>query len=207
MIRLCDVIDDAKSTFRDKFLCKEVLSKLLDSGYTFSEEKTESAKKIISDTVAVEKYLRQVIGSVGERRTCAAFDVMVALGGAEGFVRHPSLSPIKSMVREKSFPCGRVDRMTVHEDGSITLIEIKQQGSRRDIATAIGQVVMYGAAAKQLISATDYHLATCVSGERDKWIEAACESVGVEYITLDKQSHKIIDAMVEGYFQEICSQE
>lgn len=129
---------------------------------------------------------------VGESRVCALFDYLIGSGCLDGRF-HAGITAIGKNVR---LPCGFADRVLHHGDGSLTVVEVKQRGSRRDHACGIGQALVYAAALREVASATDVHPALVVSGNHDRWIADACATAGVAYINLPGDVETIIEEII-----------
>ena len=142
-------------------------------------------------TIKKHDLYARLVGKKNEDRVCALFDIMFF---DEGSALRKAISPhADRLFREVQLPCGRVDRVITHKDGSATVVEVKQRGSRRDIAQAIGQVLVYSGAIKSSGNYTDVRPAIFVPGDRDEWIENACQLAGIEYITIDDSIAAIED--------------
>lgn len=143
--------------------------------------------------------LCNVVGKIGEPRACAMFD----LGVFEGD-QFPELWPdVVASTPEYVLPCGRVDRLLTHADGSLTVVEIKPPGSRRDQAQGLGQAIMYAASLRaKMNSNVEVRAALFVASDLDQEVENACRSVGVTYLHMSwaeqVQTEKFARIMYQG---------
>lgn len=113
---------------------------------------------------------------VGEARACAAFDAMTGLGSID------FASPVSRVEKELRVASLRIDRVVFHDDESVTVVEVKPDGCRRDVSHGIGQALMYAAAAVAAGLAKEVRPALFVSGEADPLIAEACRLGGVTYL-------------------------
>ena len=132
-----------------------------------------------------------IVERVGEKKTCAIFDMTVFEEDAD--IAKLSSSRIVSVEREATLPCGNVDRLLRHADGTITVVELKGKGSRRDHACGIGQALVYAACARETLGASEVRAALFVLGEFDPWIAQACETAGVSYFNIARSAEYLID--------------
>lgn len=79
---------------------------------------------------------------------------------------------------------GRVDCAIFHNSNTLSLIEIKDCTSHRDIVAGIGQVLWYAAMAERTTDRTRINPVLAVLGDHDDDIERACSLAGVHYICL-----------------------
>lgn len=63
--------------------------------------------------------------------------------GAESVCRELGLPRIVSVEREVNITGSRPDFVAAHEDGSVSIIEVKRGGIQRDVVAGIGQLSMY----------------------------------------------------------------
>jgi len=124
----------------------------------------------------------------GEAKACAIFDAMFVLGD----ISRELGSEVACCKPEVQVAGLRVDRVLYHEDGSVSAVEIKPVGSRRDMVHGVGQALLYAAA---LIESGEAEVRPVlfVSGERDSLVAEACRLGGVEYVT--SESTKLWDFM------------
>lgn len=108
---------------------------------------TKTAKLDGADVGLVDDRLREIVAPViglrhqiGEAKACAMFDYSMRAGHFYDFE-----SPAVSFEREFSVSGLRIDRVVRHEDGSITVVEIKPRGVMRDMSHGIGQSLLYAA--------------------------------------------------------------
>jgi hypothetical protein len=119
----------------------------------------------------------------GEKRAVSVFDWMVAVSCDE-VASKIDLSNVIRIAPELTIGSGRVDRAFFHKNGSLTLVEIKDCASQRQIVAGIGQVLVYSAMAERALSATRIIPVLAVLGEPDGDVKRACDLAGVEYIAL-----------------------
>ena len=121
--------------------------------------------------------LARTARAVGEEKACEVFDFHFK---TDNFEFHSS--PV-SLVREYAVRLGmRVDRLIRHEDGSVTVVEIKPNGSLRDMAHGIGQALLYATALATDEPDTKVTPALFVPGKRNEIIAEACRLGGVNYL-------------------------
>lgn len=78
----------------------------------------------------------------------------------------------------------RVDRAVTHTDGSISLIEVKDCCSPREIAVGIGQVLFYKACLERTTSFGPIRPCLAALIDEDQDLERACSLAGVTFIPL-----------------------
>jgi len=135
----------------------------------------------VDEAINAEDVLLRVHGATMENRVCAMCDYLVTrdsvlLGELRG--------DIVDVRREVRLPCGIADRVLTHSDGSLTAVEVKRRGSRRDYACGLGQAIMYAASLREMPCVPDVRAALCIEGLRDEYIAAACQDAGVTYINI-----------------------
>lgn len=69
--------------------------------------------------------------------------MLLASTGKSAFSLITNTAPIVHVHREFPVARGRVDILLTHEDGSITLVEVKKGGCRTRVMAGIGQLSMY----------------------------------------------------------------
>lgn len=132
-----------------------------------------------------------IAGRMNEDKTCAIFDLMVL--SEDSYIVDHLHADIVSMRKEVRLPCGNADRVLHHADGTLTVVEIKARGSRRDHACGLGQALVYAAALRGETGAVDVRAAIFVGGEKDAWIASACASTGVTYLHMPAVTERLID--------------
>lgn len=132
-----------------------------------------------------------ILTKTNEAKTCAIFDYLT-LTNSELLHKHFH-SPIERLEKEFKLLTGNVDRVAYHNDGSITVVEIKGFGSLRDHAQAIGQVLLYAEAMRELKQSNQVYKAIVLSGNRDPWIEAVCKSSEIAYINIPRAMIKTLE--------------
>lgn len=128
-------------------------------------------------------------GRILENKACAIFDYMVASNEPLAGL-HPGIVEVK---KEMRLPCGHADRVLYHEDGTITAVEIKARGSRRDHVCGLGQALMYATALREITKSPDVRSVLFVAGESDPWVAGACASAGVGYINVSSAEESAIN--------------
>lgn len=165
------------ATYEEVTLTYVFLDLLIQAGISKPTPSYEEMKHRI-------EVMSNVSGRVCENKTCAVFDWIVQLNfSPEDF--HPGIVRIQ---KEYRLPCGMADRVLWHEDGTITVVEVKGPGSRRDHASGIGQVLVYAEGVREVTRAPDVRTMLCTAGPRDAWIEAACDRAGIRYMPIEDES-------------------
>ncbi len=85
----------------------------------------------------------------------------------------------------------RVDRAVFHASGRLSLIEVKDGASPREIVAGIGQAVFYKAVAERTTSHSPIVPALAVLQGPDEDIARACSLAGVEYLPLGDIKHTL----------------
>lgn len=119
----------------------------------------------------------------GESRGVAVLDTMLHLG----------MEPVASAVGNDIVAIkpefavagrGRVDRAVEHQSGRLSIIEVKDSGSPREVVAGIGQVLFYKAMLERSSSWDPIVPMLAVLHERDEDIARACSLAGVTYLPL-----------------------
>ena len=119
-----------------RMTCEILLARLIIES---SASPSASAVQHLADLMDARRPLENIRGRIGEDRACALFDYLIKTGNTPAGL-HPG---VIGLHREYHLPCGRVDRLLEHDDGSFTVVEIKPGGSRRDQSHGLGQSIMY----------------------------------------------------------------
>lgn len=158
----------------------------------------ETLKTLIDDYIAFESRAKQFIASKGEARVCSIFDALFVLGGLEKYFVS---KPVRAQ-REVQTLAGRVDRLLHHEDGSVTAVEVKDHGYSRDIATGIGQALLYATALRETLDANEIRPAIAIGmrgGKVNPWIEETCKKNGIVVIKIDLDMSKDIEVFYRAW--------
>lgn len=93
------------------------------------------------------------------------------------------LPKILKWEKEFSFPRGRADFILFHIDGSVSIVEVKDRGSDRDILCGIGQLSLYAMQAGYGLKAMNIRriLAAATCGIESQHLNDACELAGVQF--------------------------
>lgn len=128
-------------------------------------------------------------GRTNEDRVCAIFDWLIqSESGINGIQ-----NDVVAIHREFRTGAGFVDRLLVHADGTVTVVEIKGPGSRRDHACGLGQALVYAAAVREeMPKFHEVRSALFVGGEHDQWLSSACRVSGVAYECIGHKANKMI---------------
>lgn len=170
LITMMVVISQAESLFESLGV------KLTDKYWHLQNElKQEEYEMLLSQAILHKN---------GEAKICAIFDYLAYKN--DGLVRNYFKSDITNVHKEQHLETGIVDRVAHHKDGSVTVIEIKGFGSRRDHAQAVGQVLLYAAGMHELKQTNNVNKAIVVLGERDYWIELVCKAADIAYINIPR---------------------
>lgn len=110
----------------------------------------------------------------------------IMAGGYEKLERALDLPPIDIARFEFPLPCGRADLVLFHNDGTVTVIELKGPGDDRKILAGIGQVTMYAVQIGYARTARCIRkiLAAPVKGEDSEHLAEACAAAGVRFVPL-----------------------
>lgn len=155
-----------------------------------SGEDGDLTKKLKAGQLDIYQRAINIYGRVGEAKTCAIFDYLINQGESAILKQFDDAVSVR---REVKFECGFADRVVEHADRSITVVEIKPAGSRRDHMQGLGQALMYACAAREISMSNEVRAALFVSGDSDKWVEAACKSAGAMYICVPKTIEMQLD--------------
>lgn len=124
----------------------------------------------------------------GEKRACAVFDWQYVNNILPADISNPEVG--SKMKREHKFSAGKyVDRAIRHDDGRLTLVELKDSADERAIVAGIGQVLWYAAMAEADSTSAPIVPVLAVLGERDKHVARACERAGVRYYPMGSIAH------------------
>ena len=170
--------------------CLQLVARIAIAKNPIADNAVNAAKLVRLQEMAWP--MENIRGRIGKDRASALFDYLI-LTGKEPAGLHPGVT---AMRREYQLPCGRVDRLLEHDDGSFTVVEIKPLGSRRDQAHGIGQAILCAAsmrAARQ--DGADVRAALFIAAPYDSEIENACKSVGIEYIYMSQFERNLIDEL------------
>jgi len=160
---------------------------LIDGGLCGETDASKETERMLRDSCA---DVQRIFPSVGENKICSVFDYMVLQTGNPVF---DTLSGFVSLRKEVRLPCGSIDRLVEMPDNVFVVVEIKGPGSRRDHACGLGQVLLYSSAVRSTMQCKDTKMMLVVGGDYDKWIEDACKSVGVEYVSISREAVDCLD--------------
>lgn len=93
------------------------------------------------------------------------------------------LPPISRWEPEYRFPRGRADLVLFHDDGSVTVVEVKDAGDDRHILSGVGQLSLYAMQVRMALPDAKVRriLAAPVDGSRSRHLLAACDLAGVVF--------------------------
>ncbi len=116
----------------------------------------------------------------GEAGACAVIRLMLVSGVLASTW---DLPPITNWEQEFAFPRGRVDFALFHVDGSVSLVEVKNAGSDRDILCGIGQLSLYAIQAGQNLPRNKVRriLAVAIDSAKSLHLDSACHLAGVTF--------------------------
>lgn len=155
---------------------------------------SQRAIELELELASIFQPLVNVLGRHGENKACALFDYGI-LDGMFDAKFHPNIISSK---KEFQLPCGRVDRLLEHADGSFTVVEIKPSGSMRNQAHGLGQSIMYASSMRaELQDSRDVRAALFVAADYEPEIAAACKSVYVEYVCFPRSAQKLVEELAE----------
>ncbi len=122
------------------------------------------SQKVVAEKIADrDAESACILRAKREALICAVFDKNLRSGNID---RLFFSEPVR-FEREVRLPCGNADRIIEHADGTLTVVEVKAAGSRRDHAQGIGQVLLYAAAVRATRDVQDVRGMLVVGGSSD----------------------------------------
>ncbi len=163
---------------------------------------TQTHKQIIEILGMRAADSRAILRTKREALICAVLDRKLRNGQLDSLY---SSEPI-AFEREVRLPCGNADRIIRHADETLTVVEVKAAGSRRDHAQGIGQILLYTAAVRAIRDAKDVRGMLVVGGKPDEWIESACKQAGIEYVVITNYETELEVRLAQAWMQgrELC---
>lgn len=136
-------------------------------------------------------YLPELIGMRGRER-CAvrAFTLVMKSEGAHQVFGWPRVSAIRPEFQLKGGR--RADLVIAHEDGSLTVVEVKGGPDLTAVAGGIGQALLYAELLREMRPGVTIRCALVVGDHFSATVANVCEAAGVEYIPVGDE-----DAVME----------
>lgn len=145
-----------------------------------SPNETKTHKNVIEMLYLRDAESKCISSAKREALICAVLDKNLRNGRLDRLYHSDPIA----FEREVRLPCGNADRIIRHADGTLTVVEVKASGSRRDHAQGIGQVLLYTAAVRATRDVKDVRGMLVVGGDPDEWIASACKQAGIEYVVI-----------------------
>jgi len=136
-------------------------------------------------TPALHSDYRRFLSKSGESVLSDVISTLLMQGHGDAFVFEGNFPPVLTAIREFKVPLGRADFVTIHEDGTMVVTEVKDgSAGLHSVLAGVGQVLAYAVqagiakgAVKQVKTALIF--STLRTELQNNVVAAACEMAGV----------------------------